>query len=257
MQGDWRLLPLLQAPGAVQMALDRWLMEQLSLGLQPPTLRFYTWSPPAISLGYHQRRYPAHWQTLCWQGQPVELVRRPTGGRAVLHQGELTYAITVAGLPGSRMQVYQSLCEFLIEGWRSLGVDLYYGQAGRGYIHNPNCFGTATIADLILPDGRKLIGSAQFRRGSVVLQHGSMRLCPDPDLYRLVFGEEMALSDPAGQVAVADGVSPEAIAAQLIPALISAAERIFHIRLVMQPLTLKEWDGVMAIARSQFSKERE
>ena len=173
------------------MAIDRWLLEQHLLGNHPPTLRFYTWSSPTISLGYHQKQYPQHWQNLIWEGKKLDLVRRPTGGRAVLHQGDLTYAVVISGLPGSRIEAYKKICEFLIQGWRNLGVDLHYGTAGRGYIHNPNCFGTATSADLVLPNNTKFIGSAQSRKGNVILQHGSIRLQPDPKLFAQVFGTEL------------------------------------------------------------------
>ena len=67
------------------MAIDRWLLQQHRAGKMPSTLRFYTWSPAAISLGYHQRDYPSFWEQLTWKGQPLDMVRRPTGGRAVLH----------------------------------------------------------------------------------------------------------------------------------------------------------------------------
>ena len=130
-----------------------------------------------------------------WQGQPVDLVRRPTGGRAVLHQGDLTYALITSGLTGSRRAVYQQLCQFLIQGWHRLGVELAFGVAGRGYIQNPNCFGTATAADLITNDGYKLIGSAQVYRDGCVLQHGSMRLRPDSKLFEKVFGEKISPPD--------------------------------------------------------------
>ena len=172
------------------MAIDRWLLEQHLSGNHPPTLRFYTWSSPTISLGYHQKQYPQHWQNLIWEGKKLDLVRRPTGGRAVLHQGDLTYAVVTSGLPGSRIEAYKKICEFLIQGWKNLGVYLHYGTAGRGYIHNPNCFGTATSADLVLPDKTKFIGSAQLRRRNVILQHGSIRLQPDPELFAQVFGVE-------------------------------------------------------------------
>ena len=98
--------------------------------------------------------------------------------------------MVTSGLRGNRLDVYGQICEFLIQGWRSLNIELYYGQAGRGYIHNPNCFGTATGADLVLADGSKLIGSAQLRKGDAVLQHGSMRLNPDADLFAKVFNQE-------------------------------------------------------------------
>jgi lipoate---protein ligase len=220
---DWQLIPILDGPGRLQMAIDLWLLEQHILGLHPSTLRFYTWSPPAISLGYHQRRHPEFWDNLTWQGQPLDLVRRPSGGRAVLHQGDLTYAIVTSGIKGTRTEVYQTICQFLIRGWQKLGVNLHYGTAGRGYIHNPNCFGTATGADLVLADGTKFIGSAQLRRGEAVLQHGSMRLNPDPDLFSQVFGE----SEPgslAGLTAVRNNSTLE-----VVEALTQAARECFGV----------------------------
>jgi lipoate---protein ligase len=236
----WRYIPPLEAPGSVQMEIDRWLFEQHCQGLHPPVLRFYTWKPAAISLGYHQRQYPEHWQNLIWQGEPVELVRRPTGGRAVLHQGDLTYAVILSGLPSSRMQSYQKICEFLIQGWRSLGVELHYGHAGRGYIHNPNCFGTATSADLITSSGRKLIGSAQLRQGDAVLQHGSMQLNPDPNLFNQVFGS----TPPASPIRLNDDKEllslPSAAPAMIIKALIETATHCFGVELRNQPLSDSE-----------------
>ena len=232
----WRLIPLLEASGRVQMAIDSWLVEQHQLGLHPPTLRFYTWSPVAISLGYHQSKFPPHWQQITWNSQPVDLVRRPTGGRAVLHQGDLTYAVVTSGLDGNRMQVYQQLCKFLISGWQSLGVELQYGNAGRGYIHNPNCFGTATGADLVLLDGNKLIGSAQLKRGQVILQHGSMRLAPDQALFEQVFGKEIyqPINLPL--------IEPTAV----VTALTTAASNCFNIQLEVKPLSAVELEAILS-----------
>ncbi|MFB2978457.1 biotin/lipoate A/B protein ligase family protein [Microseira sp. BLCC-F43] len=237
----WRLIPLLEAPGAVQMAIDRWLLEQHRLGLHPPTLRFYTWSPVAISLGYHQHKWPEFWQDLTWQGKPIELVRRPTGGRAVLHQGDLTYAIVTSGLSGSRMQVYRRLCQFLILGWRSLGVELHYGNAGRGYIRNPNCFGTATGADLVLANNAKLIGSAQLCRGNTVLQHGSMRLYPNLDLFERVFGEA-----EISKIDIPLSRRQDRLIPTVIDALTASASRCFDVQLKMQPLSPDEWQAIEA-----------
>ncbi|MEO0687192.1 MAG: biotin/lipoate A/B protein ligase family protein, partial [Cyanobacteria bacterium J06649_11] len=186
---NWRLIPFLEADGKLQMKIDEWLLKQHQLGKYPPILRFYSWSPSAISLGYHQRKYPEDWQNLIWKNQKIDLVRRPTGGRAVLHDGDLTYAVVTSGLSGSRIEAYKKICEFLIQGWKNLGIELSYGTAGRGYINNPNCFGTATGSDLVTVDGCKLIGSAQLRRGNVILQHGSMRLNPDRELFKKVFDE--------------------------------------------------------------------
>ena len=242
---NWRLIPLFTAPGNVQMAVDLWLFEQHQSGNHPPTLRFYTWSPAAISLGYHQRQYPESWQNLTWEGEKLDIVRRPSGGRAVLHQGDLTYAIITSGIRGDRFQVYQKICEFLLQGWRSLGVELGYGTSGRGYIHNPNCFGTATNADLVLPDGKKLIGSAQLRRDGVILQHGSMQLEPDADLFGQVFGRESL-----NLAQLPKNLQRETI----VEALIAAACECFAVQMQVQPLS--EADFAQAIALSEWMVKR-
>ena len=238
----WRLIPLMEAKGATQMALDYWLWQQHCQGKHPPTIRFYTWSPVAISLGYHQRRWPSFWNELAAAGV-VDLVRRPTGGRAVLHQGDLTYMVVVSGMSGKRLEVYEKICEFLIEGWRSLGVKLHYGKAGRGYFHNPNCFGTATGADLVTAEGEKLIGSAQMRRGDTVLQHGSMRLSSNTELFARVFGEP---APPPVDFPVK----------QVEEALIGAACRCFGIELVTQPLSEAEWQEIRLLSnRSEVTRQ--
>ncbi len=237
----WRLIPLLEAPGKIQMAIDLWLLEQHRNGLHPPTLRFYTWSPPAISLGYHQRRWPEFWQNLTWQGKAIELVRRPTGGRAVLHQGDLTYAVITSGLSGSRIQVYQKICQFLIVGWRSLGIELHYGDAGRGYIHNPNCFGTATGADLVTSENTKMIGSAQLCRGNAILQHGSMRLDPDDALFTRVFSTASSFKVEPPVIKC-----KETSIEKIVDALTTASELCFGTQAILQPLSETEWQAILA-----------
>lgn len=226
----WRYIPPIQASGQMQMAIDHWLLEQHRQGLSPSVLRFYTWSPVAISLGYHQRTYPKAWQNSTYHQQKIELVRRPSGGRAVLHQGDLTYAIITSDLLGSRQQVYESLCEFLITGWRSLGIELHYGNHQRNYTHHASCFHTHTKADLVTSDGYKLIGSAQLRRGKAILQHGSIRLNPDPELYQRVFKEQLFL--------------PESFAPWQKDSVIKALKKAFNNRFVVnlldQPITMAE-----------------
>ncbi len=237
MNSHWRLIPLLEANGFLQMAIDEWLLKQHQLG-HPPSLRFYTWLPSAISLGYHQRKYPEYWQNLIWKNEPIDLVRRPTGGRAVLHQGDLTYAVVASGLSQSRIEAYKNICEFLIQGWRNLGIELNYGTAGRGYINNPNCFGTATGADLVTVDGCKLIGSAQLRRGNTILQHGSMRLKPDRELFEKVFGEELF-----------DGVTldKDLEIERIIAVLVDAARDCFGVEFEERGLSDAEWEEILRI----------
>jgi lipoate-protein ligase A len=217
------------------MAIDRWLLSQHLAGQIPPTLRFYTWSPIAISLGYHQRNYPTHWDNFTWHGQPIDLVQRPTGGRGVLHQGDLTYAVIASGFSGKRSEIYHQLCQFLIDGWHTLGIELTYGHTGRGYIHNPNCFGTATAADLVCSNGYKLIGSAQLISAGAILQHGSMRLNPDRALFNQIFGEEIPpVLAPVSQLPIST----------ISESLMDAAKNHFQIDFEIQPLTDLEWSDI-------------
>jgi lipoate---protein ligase len=228
------------------MQIDRWLLQQHILGQIPPTLRFYTWSQPTISLGYHQRHYPEHWRSLGWHDRSIDLVKRPTGGRGVLHQGDLTYAFIGSGFTGKRVEIYQQICQFLIDGWRSIGVELQYGAAGRGYIHNPNCFGTATSADLVCANGYKLIGSAQLIKSGAILQHGSMRLNPDLELFEKVFGESIDLP-PAFIL--------QLTISQIIDALTQSVHKHFQVKLEVEPLSDREWFQIHSESpdKSQFS----
>ena len=149
MNSDWRYIPPIETSGKMQMAIDRYLLEQHRRGNSPPVLRFYTWQPAAISLGYHQQDYPHYWHDLTWQDKPIEIVRRPTGGRAVLHQGDLTYAVITSIPPGKRLEVYRQICQFLITGWRSLGVNLEYGTATKEYIQQQNCSAIKKVSSKI------------------------------------------------------------------------------------------------------------
>ena len=242
----WRYIPPIEASGATQMAIDRYLLEQHRQKKYPPILRFYTWLPAAISLGYHQHDYP-NWHNLTWKGNTLDIVRRPTGGRAVLHQGDLTYAVITSIAPGKRLEVYKQICQFLITGWRSLGVNLDYGQATKEYIQHQNCFATATGSDLITQKGHKVIGSAQLRRGKSVLQHGSMILTSDPKLYYQVFGTQLEQSLLEVMTLQKDRSTPYAdnvVTAKIIKSLTQAAIAIFKIDLVAQPLSTKEWQDI-------------
>jgi lipoate---protein ligase len=235
----WRFIPPIKASGAMQMAIDRYLLEKHLQGEYPPVLRFYTWCPGAISLGYHQKDYPQAWHNLTWQGEPLEIVRRPTGGRAVLHQGDLTYMVVTSTLPGKRLKVYKQICQFLLDGWRSLGVNLDYGHSTKEYIQNHNCFATATGADLITAGGDKVIGSAQLRRRKAVLQHGSMILNTDKSLFEQVFGRpvEHNLFELIPQKC-------NRHKAKIIKSLTQAAIATFKIDLVEQSLSTAECQDI-------------
>jgi lipoate-protein ligase A len=181
-----RRLPSCKLPGPVQMAIDAWLLEQVIQGhRRGPLLRFYRWSRPTLSLGRHQHQLPPHWLQLAAESR-LALVRRPSGGSAVLHGGDLTYALIWPDPPRRRREAYRLSCLWLQEAFAAMGMPLAFGDAPC-QPHQANCFATSTVADLVHPGGPKRIGSAQRWQGQVLLQHGSVAVRPDGALWEAVF----------------------------------------------------------------------
>jgi lipoate-protein ligase A len=180
-------LPTRTMDGASQMAIDAWLLEQVAAGARPgPVVRFYRWRRPTLSLGKHQSVIPPNWWRLVAAGR-LDLVRRPTGGSAVLHGGDLTYALIWPDPPRRRREAYRLCCRWLQEAFAELGQPLHFGDAPCR-ANQANCFANSTAADLVHANGQKRIGSAQLWRGGSLLQHGSVLVNPDPELWERVFG---------------------------------------------------------------------
>jgi lipoate-protein ligase A len=183
-QTTWRLILSKPMTGAWNMSTDEAILEAVGQGTVPPTLRLYAWNPPCLSLGYAQPIADVDLDLLRSAGW--ELVRRPTGGRAILHTDELTYAvITPLNEPrvsGGILESYRRLAQALLEGLHLLGLP---AQAAQKYPlpagSQPNgavCFEVPSNYE-ITANGKKIIGSAQARRTSGVLQHGSLPLVGD------------------------------------------------------------------------------
>ncbi|MCT0213048.1 MULTISPECIES: lipoyl protein ligase domain-containing protein [unclassified Synechococcus] len=170
------------------MAIDEWLLDELVAGRGSAAFRFYTWSTPTLSLGFHQRTLEPHWTTLEQQGL-IKVVRRPSGGRAVLHGGCLTYALLWPQAPGPRSLSYRLASQWLLDGFQQLGCPLAFGSSAPG-LQRSSCFATSTSADLVEINGAKRVGSAQLWRQGHLLQHGSVQLSPTPGLWMEIFGAE-------------------------------------------------------------------
>jgi len=182
-EAPWRLIVSPARRGAANMALDEAILEQACAGEAPPTLRLYAWQPPCLSLGYAQPAADVDRERLAALGWG--LVRRPTGGRAILHTDELTYAIIApAGHPdlrGGVLESYRRLSGGLVAALRRLGLAVDPPQVeplAAGERSNPVCF-EAPSAYEITVSGYKLIGSAQVRRRGGILQHGTLPLRGD------------------------------------------------------------------------------
>ncbi len=175
----WRLVADEAHSGAFNMALDDAIVEAVSTGSAPPTLRFYRWEPPCLSIGYSQRTTDFDLAALATRGW--DLVRRPSGGRAVLHLDEVTYSTAALAddwrLAGGVLESYRRLSAGFLHGLAGLGVrltDEEDGPDGDGP-RSAACFDAPSRHELTA-SGRKLVGSAQWRRGNGVLQHGSVPL---------------------------------------------------------------------------------
>ena len=183
----WRLIVHGEAPGALNMAIDEAMLIALVDGASPPTLRFYGWAPPCLSLGRSQPAADADLPVCRAAG--VDLVRRPTGGRAILHTDELTYSITLLSsdprAAGGVVESYRRLSEGLLAGLRRLGIEAVQARGQRKPASDLTaiCFDTPSDYE-ITAGGRKLIGSAQWRSRGRVLQHGALPL--HGDLSRIV-----------------------------------------------------------------------
>jgi lipoyl(octanoyl) transferase len=190
----WRFVDTGASSASLNMAFDQAILTMHACGKSPPTLRLYQWSPPAISLGYFQRRHGIDLGAC--QRLGIDVVRRPTGGRAVLHFDDVTYAIvagTVDGIPSSVAAAYHLIYEGLLAAFRTLGFEAELGRNGKKLIPSDMCFLTSTAGD-ILHEGKKLVGSAQTWHGSSMLQHGSIILEPHVEVWANLQGNRHVAS---------------------------------------------------------------
>lgn len=172
---QWRLIIDPPADGATNMAVDEAILLSHAAGEVPPTLRLYRWKPPALSLGYFQDAGREVDADACAR-MGYDVVRRPTGGRAVLHDRELTYSVVIsqALLPGTVLETYRWLSGGLLGGLELLGVPAELSRPGG--LSEPGsaaCFDSPSAYELVV-GGKKLIGSAQTRRQDTILQHGAI-----------------------------------------------------------------------------------
>jgi lipoate-protein ligase A len=165
------------------MAIDEAILTAVSEGRSPPTIRFYAWEPPCVSIGYAQSMRDAVDLDAC-RGYGYTWVRRPTGGRAVLHIDELTYSVTALQteprVAGDIVSSYRRLSQGLLSGLMRLGCRVAQADEQPNLVDDQSaaCFDVPSHYE-ITALGRKLVGSAQLRRRGVVLQHGALPLTGD------------------------------------------------------------------------------
>ena len=179
----------LKSPGYEQMAIDLFLLEKSFTDKDfNMAVRFYTWEGDWISIGKNQSELPIEWLKLL-NNKKINLVRRPSGGNAVLHSKGLTYALIWKNPPKNKKESYLKTSKWLIDGFKKIGVDLFFGDQPVN-ISNNNCFASSTLADLVDQNKNKYIGSAQYWKKGHLLQHGEILIEPSKDLWKKVFNTD-------------------------------------------------------------------
>jgi lipoate-protein ligase A len=217
------------------MAVDEALFRTAEEGrADGPLLRLYSWAPPCLSIGYHQVLHETCDENYC-EKEGIEVVRRPTGGKAVLHADELTYSVIArqdltpfSGL--SLMGTYGLIAQALAEGLRASGLDVSFG--GRGLPPSPRggapCFLLPSEKEITV-GGRKVVGSAQLRGARAFLQHGAIPLSIDYEALALASAQppEHAASYRRAFAGVVE-LKPEITLPSLTEAIVSGFQRVFE-----------------------------
>ena len=249
------------------MAVDEALLEAVRCGDSGPVLRLYAWAPPCLSLGYGQKWTEADPVRLAERGWG--LVRRPTGGRAILHTDELTYSITLPeGHPlaqGDILDSYRRISQALLAGLQSLGLETQAERRAERRVQpaGPVCFETPSHYEVTTPDGRKVIGSAQTRRRGGVLQHGTIPL--HGDLGRicdaLAFDDEMTRQRAREAVHRRAATLAEALGGQVLDwqtaadAIVRGFETAFELEFVPGDLTSAETEQAARLAETVYGSD--
>lgn len=248
----WRLLMTAAAQGAWNMAVDEALLESVHRGDSAPVLRLYAWQPPCLSLGYAQNIADVDLDRLQQRGW--QLVRRPTGGKAILHIDELTYSVIAPAdeprLKGGVLESYLRLSGALLAALQRLGLPVQARElaptAQAGQANGPVCFEVPSNYEITV-DGKKLVGSAQARKKEGVLQHGTLPLTGDlaritqvlafpGDAHRQNAAERLLARATTVEAALGRPVSWEAAAG----AFVDGFEQALLLNLAEQPLTPAE-----------------
>lgn len=270
MKTKWYFINSGPCSPSYNMALDEALLDFHSKGEIPPVLRFYQWNPPTLSIGYFQRVSEINFEALT--SKNIGFVRRPTGGRAVLHDSELTYSIIVTeqypNLPETVTEAYRFLSEGLLKGFHYLGLNAYFStpdtEEKQNELKKPKsavCFDAPSWYELVV-EGKKVAGSAQTRQKGVVLQHGAILLDLDEDKLLSLFHfpseeakEKMRMHLPERAVAINRLTSRRITVEECIEAFKKGFEDALQIELVPYELTDEQKEYVKKIEEEKYAND--
>lgn len=267
----WRFIDSGNASPSFNMALDEALLDWHSEGKIPPTIRFYGWNPATLSIGYFQKvDKEINLEEVKKNG--LGFVRRPTGGRGVLHEHELTYSVIVSEdhpkMPPTVTEAYRVISEGILKGFHHLGLEAYFSvpktDEEKNGLKNPRssvCFDAPSWYELVV-EGKKIAGSAQTRQKGVILQHGSILLDIDEEkLFSLFHYSSERVKERMKNAFKQKAVAINAMVVQTV-SIEQAKKSFFHgfeeglsIKLEPHELTLEELRYVEAIMKNRYSND--
>ncbi|MDO8672555.1 MAG: biotin/lipoate A/B protein ligase family protein [Dehalococcoidia bacterium] len=247
------------------MAIDEAVATLHGRGVSPPTIRFYGWNPACLSIGYFQPIEREVEIEVC-RAEGIDVVRRPTGGRAVLHDDELTYSLIAMEqeprIAGGVTESYRKISAGILAGLTRLSVvaDMAPGRGGQhDHLHSAACFDSASSYEVTV-GGKKLVGSAQVRRGGVVLQHGSLLLSFDSNkllsLLKLTVSDRSNLKDELDKkvTSMASIAGWRQEFSDVAEALRCGFEQALAILLAVGPLTNEEEDLANKLLADKYTR---
>ncbi|MGG5255083.1 lipoate--protein ligase family protein [Neobacillus sp. SM06] len=267
----WRFIDSGYSSPSFNMALDEALLDWHSEGKIPPVIRFYGWNPATLSIGYFQKaEKEIDFDALKYH--QLGFVRRPTGGRGVLHEHELTYSVIVSEdhpeMPKTVTEAYRVISEGILKGFHHLGLEAYFAvpktSDERDALKNPRssvCFDAPSWYELVV-EGRKVAGSAQTRQKGVILQHGSILLDLDEDKLFSLFKypnervkERMKNAFKNKAVAINDISSRKITLEEAKEAFYKGFAEGLNVELVPYELTEDELACVQTIAKDRYESD--
>jgi lipoyl(octanoyl) transferase len=264
----WRFIDSGENSPSFNMALDEALLDWHGAGKIPPVIRFYGWNPPSLSVGYFQN-IEKEIDMDAVKKHGLGFVRRPTGGRGVLHEHELTYSVIVTEehpkMPKTVTEAYRVISEGILQGFQKLGLEAYFAvpktSAEKDALKNPRsavCFDAPSWYELVV-EGRKVAGSAQTRQKGVILQHGSILLDLDEDKLFCLFKylndrvkERMQKAFKSKAVAINEISSRKISIDEAKDAFKTGFEDGLGITLESYKLSDEELDYVNALAKNKY-----
>jgi len=246
----WRLIDSGKGDASYNMALDEALALSVRKGESLPVLRFYGWESPSVTIGCFQRVSDIDHEYCSSQGIPV--VRRPTGGRAVLHGSELTYSLSartdIGPFSGGLRNSYLKISAAFQQAFQALGLRAepqLHSEKGAVLSRSSLCFGSGSLGEIMV-NNVKAVGSAQKRWRDSMLQQGSVPFLQDEERTKRICtaGRNVSNDNQRGMAGLRDAI-PDLEEAGLKKALIAAFQDLFSVRLVLSAPTQPE----MGLAR--------